>query len=332
MYSIIERDKEDIRDMKFPSLLHLESTYHKQNKITRNRKKENIADFLYEWKSEDNPDEYFDMRENRGYYTLNYQVITHLLCNHHALFNNPNSYKRKEFMKYIENHLFPEETINYMKKHKIYAKDFLCGQLQNMKLLCDSLVNKLPRCKEVIPLTPRTQGLVLYRGFNYNRYKSTIERTANLRIGDIITTDTFLSTSLQELTAIHYIYSNPQKPEHNILWKIIVDTGVYDKFNYAFLSKSFDSSEDDIHALYESNNIGCEFLLNIGAFLKCVAVDTITDFDGTIVKCKYKADYIISKKIYTQYTFRFVGWDWDYMLNITANWTRYMRFLKSKRN
>ena len=65
MYSIIERDKEDIRDMKFPSLLHLESTYHKQNKITRNRKKENIADFLYEWKSEDNPDEYFDMRENR---------------------------------------------------------------------------------------------------------------------------------------------------------------------------------------------------------------------------------------------------------------------------
>ena len=47
----------------FKSLLSLESTY--RNKITRNRKKVNVADFLYEWKSEDNPDEYFEIWRNR---------------------------------------------------------------------------------------------------------------------------------------------------------------------------------------------------------------------------------------------------------------------------
>lgn len=324
MYSIIERDKEDRRDMKFPSLLHLESTYQKHNKITRNRKKENIADFMYEWKSEDDPDDYFEMRESRGYYTLNYQVISHLLSNHHVLFNS--SYKRNEFTKYIKNRIFPEETLEYMRIHKINVNDFLFRQLQNMKLLCDSLINKLPLCKDVLPHT--SHQLVLYRGFNYNRYKSLLERET-LTIGAMITSETFLSTSLQELTAINYIYSHPQKPEHNILWKIIVDADAYEKFNYAFLSNSFHSCDDNIHTLYANDNIGCEFLLNIGARLQCVAVDVITDFDGVIIKSEYKRDYIISKKIYTQYTFRFVGWDWDYLRNINANWTRYMRFLKS---
>jgi len=313
--------------MKFRSLLHLESTYQKHNKITRNRKKVNIADFLYEWKSEDDPDDYFETHESRGYYTLNYQVITHLLSNHHALFNT--SYKRKEFMNYIEDHLFPEETFDYMSIHKINVKNFLHGQLQNMKLLCDSLVNKLPSCKEVLPHPSRQ--LVLYRGFNYKRYKSLLERET-LAIGTVITTETFLSTSLQELTAINYIYSYPQKPEHNILWKIIVDADAYDKFNYAFLSNSFHSCDDDIHALYANDNIGCEFLLNIGARLQCIAVDVIRDFEGITIKGEYKRDYIISKKIYTQYTLRFVGWDWDYIRNITTNWTRYMKFLKSKQN
>jgi len=195
-----------------------------------------------------------------------------------------------------------------------------------MKLLCDSLINKLSLCKDVLPHSSRQ--LVLYRGFNYNRYKSLLERET-LAIGAMITTETFLSTSLQELTAVNYIYSNPQKPEHNIMWKIIVDTDVYDMFNYAFLSRSFHSCDDNIHTLYTNDNIGCEFLLNIGARLQCVAIDVITDFDGMIIKSEYKRDYIISKKIYTQYTFRFVGWDWDYIRNITANWTRYMRFLKS---
>jgi hypothetical protein len=310
--------------MKFPSLLHLESTYQKHNKITRNRKKVNIADFLYEWKSEDDPDDYFETHESRGYYTLNYQVISHLLSNHHVLFNS--SYKRNEFAKYTKNQIFPEETLEYMRIHKINVNDFLFRQLQNMKLLCDSLINKLSLCKDILPHSSRQ--LVLYRGFNYNRYKSLLERET-LAIGAMITTETFLSTSLQELTAINYIYSNPQKPEHNIMWKIIVDTDVYDMFNYAFLSRSFHSCDDNIHTLYTNDNIGCEFLLNIGARLQCVAIDVITDFDGMIIKSEYKRDYIISKKIYTQYTFRFVGWDWDYIRNITANWTRYMRFLKS---
>lgn len=302
----------------FPSLLSLESTYHNHNKVTRNRKKVNVADFLYEWKSEDNPDEYFDVRNNRGYYTLNYQVITHMLC-------NP-----------IEKLQLPEESLEYMKELQLDAKDFLCGQLTNMKLLCETLANKLQPYSEVIVPTggqQPQQQLVLYRGFNYNRYKPLLEEiSVGSDVGSMITTKSFLSTSLQELTAINYIYSNPQKPEHNILWKIIVDDKYFDCFNYAFLSSTFHTGEDNIHTLYTKDNICCEFLLNIGAFLVCDAVDVITDFEGANIKGEYKRDYIISKKIYTQYTFRFVGWNKEYMRDITMRWTKHLRKLKSKRN
>jgi hypothetical protein len=313
----------------FPSLLTLESTYSSINKITRNRKKVNVADFLYEWKSEDDPDDYFDMRNSRGYYTLNYQVITHLLC-------NP-----------IEEIQLPENTLEYMKGyHNIDEKDFLCGQLKNMRLLIEALANKLPSCSEVIG---RQSGLVLYRGFNYKRYEPILQRMSeqssvgdvggSIGVGSIITTETFLSTSLQELTAINYIYSKPQKPEHNILWKIIVDAKYFDEFNYAFLSKTFHTGEDDVQTLYTRDNICCEFLLNIGALLQCDAVDVITDFEGAKIKGEYKKDYIISKKTYTQYTFRFVGWNKEYMWNIDmmlAKRTKRVRQMKhlrkSKRN
>jgi hypothetical protein len=310
----------------FPSLLTLESTYSNINKITRNRKKVIVADFLYEWKSEDDPDDYFDMRNSRGYYTLNYQVITRLLC-------NP-----------IDEIQLPEDTLEYMKGYNIDEKDFLCGQLKNMRLLIEALANKLPSCLEVIG---RQSGLVLYRGFNYNRYEPLLQRmsehsSVGVGVGSIITTETFLSTSLQELTAINYIYSKPHKPEHNILWKIIVDAKYFDEFNYAFLSKTFHTGEDDVQTLYTRDNICCEFLLNIGALLQCDAVDVITDFEGAKIKGEYKRDYIISKKTYTQYTFRFVGWNKEYMWNIDVmlakrgkrgKRVRQMKHLrKSKRN
>lgn len=303
----------------FPSLLTLETTYSNINKITRNRKKVNVADFLYEWKSEDDPDDYFDMRNSRGYYTLNYQVITQLLCNH------------------IEEIQLPEDTLEYMKGYNIDEKDFLCGQLKNMRLLIEALANKLPSCSEVIG---RHSGLVLYRGFNYNRYKPILQRMSeqssvgdvdSIGVGSIITTETFLSTSLQELTAINYIYSKPQKPEHNILWKIIVDAKYFDEFNYAFLSKTFHTDEDDIQTLYTRDNICCEFLLNIGALLQCDAVDVITDFEGAKIKGEYKRDYIISKKTYTQYTFRFVGWNKEYMWNTDMMLAKRVRQMKHLR-
>lgn len=312
----------------FPSLLLLESTYSNRNKITRNRKKVNVADFLYEWKSEDEPDDYFDVREGRGYYTLNYQVITRVIT-HSLTPLTPLTHP-------IENLQLPEETLEYMNERKIDLTDFLCEQLKNMRLLTESLANKLPSCAEVIGQS--SSGLVLYRGFNYNRYKPLLEDVSSDgvgSVGSIITTKTFLSTSLQELTAINYIYSKPQNPEHNILWKIIVDAKYFDEFNYAFLSKTF-HSDDDIRSLYTNDTICCEFLLNIGAFLECVAVDVIRDFEGANIKGEYKRDYIISKKIYTQYTFRFVGWNKEYMRDTTMRWAKQSKRMKhirkSKRN
>jgi hypothetical protein len=227
-----------------------------------------------------------------------------------------------------------------MKGYNIDEKDFLCGQLKNMRLLIEALANKLPSCSEVIG---RQSGLVLYRGFNYKRYEPILQRMSeqssvgSIGVGSIITTETFLSTSLQELTAINYIYSKPQKPEHNILWKIIVDAKYFDEFNYAFLSKTFHTGEDDVQTLYTRDNICCEFLLNIGALLQCDAVDVITDFEGAKIKGEYSADgeykrdYIISKKTYTQYTFRFVGWNKEYMWNIDMMWAKRVRQMKHLR-
>jgi hypothetical protein len=186
------------------------------------------------------------------------------------------------------------------------------------------LTSKLPSCYAVINI-PRYSSkrhknkLVLFRGFNYPRYKKMLQ---NIYIRSVITTETFLSTSIQEKIAIKYAFSHEKSADKQIVWKIIIDEEMLDIFNYTFISEPF-SIHDSLETLFANNNIECEFLLNMGALLKCVDINVIYDFPGHYIK-----GYNIPKKEYTEYTFRFIGWNFDYTDHITSNLSKYINYLK----
>jgi hypothetical protein len=61
----------------------------------------------------------------------------------------------------------------------------------------------------------------------------------------------------------------------------------------------------------------------MGALLKCVDINVIYDFPGYYIK-----GYNIPKKEYTEYTFKFIGWDYDYIERINSNMSKYINYLK----
>lgn len=108
----------------FPSL----RDYTEKLFISRNRVKKNIADFIYEWISDDDPDDYFDLQSSEGYYRLNYKIITYLLVNYQELFLN--DFTKPELLDYINDTQFYKlnnKIRNYeefMKYNKINFNDF----------------------------------------------------------------------------------------------------------------------------------------------------------------------------------------------------------------
>jgi hypothetical protein len=127
----------------FPSL----RDYTRKTSISRNSVRINIADFLYEWKREDDASDYFSSSESDGYYTLNYKIITYLLLNHQQLFLN--HFTKEEFLEFVNNgNMFYEQSSyikgleEYMKQNKIDVNAFILGQLKNIQILSNSLMSK----------------------------------------------------------------------------------------------------------------------------------------------------------------------------------------------
>ena len=308
----------------FPSL----RDYTEKIFISRNKKKKNIADFIYEWISDDDPDDYFDLRSSEGYYRLNYNIITYLLVNYQELFLN--DFTKPELLDFINNTQFYKlnnKMKNYeefMKYHKINFNDFFLSQLKNIQILYNSLMTRLPRLSAIADIScyskksKRKECLILYRGFNYPRYKKMLQ---NINIDEVITTETFLSTSIQQLVAIKYAFNYDHDVSKHIIWKIIVKQEMFDNFNYTFISFPF-NIQDNIELLFENSNIECEVLLNIGALLKCVAINTY-NFEGYYIQ-----GYNIPEKKYIEYTFEFIGWNFDYIDNINSCMNKYIRYLK----
>ena len=311
----------------FPSL----SNYTRKITISRNTKVINITDFIYEWRSEDDASDYFDLRDGDGYYRLNYNIITYLLLNHQQLFLN--YFTKEELLAFIKNnsifyHNNPKvkEYESYMQVNKLNIKSFIQGQFKNIQILSNSLA-KLPPLNAVVDI-PRyskygktKEKLVLYRGFNYIRYKKMLQ---NIDIGKVITTTTFLSTSIQELIALKYSFNYNDDFNKHIVWKIIIDRDMFDIFNYTFISDTF-NIQDDLETLFANSNIECEFLLNIGALLECVDMKVISYFPGYSIP-----GYNIpeKKKGYIEYTFKFIGWNYEYIERINSNMSRYIEYLK----
>ena len=310
----------------FPSL----RDYTNKTSISRNGIRVNIADFLYEWKREDDPYDYFDLKKRDGFYRLNYIIITYLLLNQQQLFLN--YFTKYEFLEFVRNgNIFYEQNMKvkeyekYMKLDGIDINTFILEQFKNMQILCNSLMKKLPMCYAVVDMpryTKRRQKkekIILFRGFNYPRYKKMLH---NIYIDKVITTETFLSTSIQEMIAIKYAFNYDKDVDKHIIWKIIIDEDMFDIFNYTFISEPF-NLKDDLDTLMANQNIECEFILNMGALLKCVDINVIYDFPGY-----YMTGYNIPAKSYTEYTFKFMGWDIDYIERINKNMSRYIEYLK----
>ena len=311
----------------FPSLRN----YTYKSTISRNRIRINITDFLYEWNREDYAFDYFYLNKTDGYYRLNYNLITYLLINNQQLFLN--NFTKSELLDFIRDNIFihsnprVKEYENYMENNKIDIYDFILEQFKNIQILSNSLMSKtkLPTLYAIAG-TPRyskygknKEKIVLYRGFNYPGCKKMLQ---NIHIGKVITTETFLSTSIQEYIAIKFAFNYDNDVNKHIVWKIIIDGDMFDIFNYTFISEPF-NIRDNLKTLFENSNIECEFLLNMGALLKCVDIDVIYDFQGYYIK-----GYNIPKKEYTKYTFKFIGWDYDYIERINRNMGKYIKYLK----
>ena len=312
----------------FPSL----RDYTGSATISRNKQKEDLTDFIYEWSSEDEALEYFDLYKSNGYYRLNYNIITYLLLNHQQLFLN--NFTKDELLNFIwYNNIFYHSNAKvkkyetYMNSKGIDIKLFFKEQLKNIIILYNTL-SKLPHISNVIsmPRYSKTRGhiekLVLYRGFNYPRYKKMLY---NIKKGSVITTPTFLSTSIQELIAIKYAFNYDDNANKHIVWKIIIDREMMGIFNYTFISKSF-NIHDDLDTLFARSNIECEFLLNMGALLECIDIKIYPYFPGYY----YIEGYSIpeKKKGYTEYTFKFIGWNNQYIERINRNMSAYIEYLK----
>lgn len=311
----------------FPSL----RDYTKRGSISRNGQRKNIADFLYEWVSEDDASDYFELYNDNGYYRLNYNIITYLLLNHQQLFLN--HFTKTELLKFIEDeNIFyhPNAKVKkfetYMNSNGIDIKTFFQEQLKNILILSNAL-SSLPRIPDVVSM-PRynksknhREKLVLYRGFNYPGCKKMLY---DITKGRVITTQTFLSTSIQELIALKYAFNIDDDVRKHIVWKIIIDREMLDIFNYTFVSNAF-NIQDTLETLLANSNIECEFLLNMGALLECIDIRVYPYFPGYSMN-----GYNIpeKKKGYTEYTFKFIGWNREYIDRINRNMSVYIEYLK----
>ena len=388
----------------FPSLREYTKN---RGTVIRNRVKKHVADFMYEWKAEDDPSEYFDMKNNEGFYRVNYNMVSYLLINHQELFENAiaamsptkvsrgsigslgslgsyasresrtymatssakgtkgssrygvvyrnrhmddNEEEQKGFLKYIRDNIFTGATEKivtydaYMKKHNINIYDFILGQYEIIRLLHTVLAKKLPTCAEVFKISAvgrkrqleqleqreqreqreqleqqEQRELILYRGFNFKRYGKML---GNIKVGEEITTPTFLSTSVQEIVAVKFAYSLDKDAAKQIVWKIIITEDMFSVFNYTFISHPF-HIRDTLETLFANGNIECEFLLNIGARLKCVSVREVY-FKGYSIGVGYN----IHQKKYTEYTFVFLGWNKKYTRRINKGLSNIITVLK----
>jgi hypothetical protein len=242
---------------------------------------------------------------------------------------------KTEFLNYIRDNIFKEQTYkvkkynDYMKEKSRNIHEFILGQFQLIRLLYNALAKKLPTCKDVIDISFKgrkrervsEETLVLYRGFNYQGSRKMIE---NIKEGDEITTVSFLSASVQEIVAIKFISSEDKLQENQILWKIIISDKMLSIFNYAFISSPF-HIRDSLYSLVADGNVECEFLINMGARLRCVSIRKVDNFKGIVIG----GIYTISKKKYVEYTFEFIGWDTEYTRRINRGLSKYIEVLKT---
>jgi hypothetical protein len=194
---------------------------------------------------------------------LNYMFINEFLLEYtYNIFNITDMNKKYNFKIKSNSHI--QSLINYVEterkdlnKFEIVKKIFNL-YVRLIEYLYHSYFTTFIKLDEYSYITDE---LVLYRGFNYNKYtKLLLDKTKFLNINDEFNTSYFMSTSIYETTAYRFIRNN------NIIWKINIPKSKFNKFYYSYLS----SKKHYFNNSLAKNQQETEFLLNMNAKLKLI--------------------------------------------------------------
>lgn len=258
------------------------------SKAVTNFIKIDIPDKLSEWVGDTDFDDYMEYKFGE----LHYKIIIDLLLLLQIYNNCDNLLLHIRQNKEDVSYKYLQECINTYN-----VADCLIVHLQNIETLY-ALINER---KTYINYNNNTnQYLELFRGFSYNRYEYFFNiihhKFGMITPGVIITTPTFLSTSIYKDVAFRFMSKStiPDLQHTNIIWKIIVPGNKFHIFNYIYFGESSSTKNK------KDFNDEAEILLNISAMLRCISIK-----DENKNNCNYKV-----------YTFEFIGWDDNYMMTL----------------
>lgn len=260
----------------------------------------NAYEYIYMWKK--------DYGNTYTYDTINYKlIIDFLLLLNTNKFNydkcqiyNLEDYKDTYFYNYLK---ICDEKMNY--------DTCLNTEIKNILKLYNSFI-KIPFLKDVyyynkIPI--KSENLILYRGFSYERYEKLFKLidNDNIMVGSKIITPTFLSTTIiEQITAM---FTTSKNDENNIIWKIIIPNKKFNTFNYSYIGNNMNLNNLDYNSLFNNaDTYEAEFLLNFGAKLECKSIDNMIFEDKNNM---FQQEKIVTFP-YKLYTFEFLEYDNNY--------------------
>jgi hypothetical protein len=179
------------------------------------------------------------------------------------------------------------------------------------------------------------KDLHLYRGFNpiSDTFFDIIEKSKIItdEIDDVtginkflITTPTFLSTSVISNIAKRFLNKNEQTPVANkIMWKIIVPNAKLSEFNYIYFGDTIKIKNYNM----DEHKDAFEFLLNIGALLLFINSETI--INEHYIDISQPNGIKIS---YTLQTYEFVGWNYNYYEYINKTSKYFIKLFSSSKH
>ena len=197
----------------------------------------------------------------------------------------------REFKEYIDENKEDEKL-----------KEFIKQEGQNTNILLLIITNFFEALIKTIELFPKRlislssyfkltdqeppEYICLYRGFSKDRNREILDYVERNK-RKTISINAMLSTSIKFITALGFC------GEGGIIWRIIINKMLYEKFYYSYISPNdlIIDAESILDPRFE-----IEFLLNYGIQLRFIS-KLQNQFDRT------------SNKHYTLYTFLFMGYD-----------------------
>jgi len=226
-----------------------------------------IIDKIFEWGFDSDADDFLELLRDilkekpKEVYKLDYKASIYLFM----VSLNPSNVIEPVFITELKD-LVTKKTVvrSLIKLYKKYL-----GIIKNSTLLLIKSYNShLISLKEFFEETHQTHSssIILYRGFNYNRYKELlddIEKQIQTNPNEIIV-KSILSSSLSEDVAQRFL----GRYDRRVIWKINVPNDKFGEFKYSFVKRSGGTQSYQItYATLKSANYEYELLSNFGLIL-----------------------------------------------------------------